>query len=159
METLSAFFEGSPWLFWVALGMVVAALEMATGSLFLAGPALAAFLLAVLTAVAPELSLALQLTIFAGLTAALTFGARGWAAEWRDARRASGRTTLNNRAAQLAGRRASALGAFEMGAGSVRVGDTQWAARLADGRSDPVADGDQVVIEGIEGATLIVRRG
>lgn len=42
--------------------------------------------------------------------------------------------------------------------GQVRVQDEIWRARPAQGQADPVEPGSEVVVEGVDGVTLIVRR-
>jgi len=42
--------------------------------------------------------------------------------------------------------------------GQVRVRDEIWRARPAEGQADPVEPGSEVVVESVDGVTLIVRR-
>ena len=42
--------------------------------------------------------------------------------------------------------------------GQVKVRDEAWRARLAPGEAGPLAPGTEMVVEGVEGVTLLVRR-
>ena len=59
---------------------------------------------------------------------------------------------LNDRAAQLVGRSATAVGAIDDHGGRVRLGDSEWSAR-----GGPAAAGERVEVIGVEGNCLIVR--
>lgn len=140
---------------WLGLALALIGVEMATLSLFLLWPGIAAALTAALAFLHPTTPPAAQIVVFAFLSMALIVAGRryfrnGAAGELSD------RPMLNNRAAQLVGRRVSALGAFEHGEGAVRLDDGQWAARLAPGASEAIVDGDALVINAVDGATLIV---
>lgn len=58
---------------------------------------------------------------------------------------------LNDRAAQMIGRRVTAISAIDEHGGRVQVGDGQWSAR-----GGPAQAGERVRITGIEGNCLIV---
>ncbi|MEO7787494.1 MAG: NfeD family protein [Sphingomicrobium sp.] len=58
---------------------------------------------------------------------------------------------LNDRPAQLAGRRVAVTQAIDADGGRVRVGDSEWNAR-----GGPAAVGEMVVIRRVEGSCLIV---
>jgi len=64
-------------------------------------------------------------------------------------------TKLNTQQAGLAGRSATALG-FHGREGRVRVGDSDWAARVPTDVPEPQA-GARLRIEGVDGTVLIVR--
>jgi membrane protein implicated in regulation of membrane protease activity len=65
------------------------------------------------------------------------------------------RSSLNTRDAGLVGRRAHAL-AFEGSEGRVRLGDSDWPARLPPGLPPPEA-GALLEVAAVEGVTLLVR--
>lgn len=58
---------------------------------------------------------------------------------------------LNDRAAQLVGRRALVVNAVDSNDGRVRLGDSEWSAR-----GGPAVEGERVEIIGVEGNCLIV---
>jgi membrane protein implicated in regulation of membrane protease activity len=62
---------------------------------------------------------------------------------------------LNTQQAGLAGRSATAL-AFQGREGRVRVGDSDWAARVPPDVAEPIA-GTRLRVEGVDGTVLIVR--
>lgn len=145
-----------PLWIWLAAGLALLMLELATGSLFLLWPALAALAMAGVMVAAPDLSLAVQFTAFALLGVVLTLIGRTYF-QLRPLRRGSDRPDLNDRAAQLVGQRVSALAAFEGGSGPVKLQDSQWNARLADEAPDgSIAPGASLRVVRVEGATLIV---
>lgn len=70
-------------------------------------------------------------------------------------RRAKAQNAINTRDAGLVGRRAHAL-AFEGTDGRVRLGDSDWPARLRPG-TPPPAQGAILEVEAVDGMTLLVR--
>ena len=159
METVSleALFSGGA-MFWWWLGLCLAliALEMATMSLFLLWPGLAAALVAAIVYIAPSLGVAPQLMIFAAFSVALTYIGRGYfgTSLGRDD---SDRPMLNQRGAQMIGRQVTALRDFENGVGSVRVDDGQWRAQLEDAAAhETVSAGAALTVRAVDGVTLVV---
>lgn len=139
---------------WLGAGLILMFLELATGSLFLLWPAVAALVFAAVAYLAPGLPLAVQFAAFAVLTLALTWLGRSYF-RISPANLSSDRPLLNQRGAQLAGRIVTALSGFENGQGEVRLDDSQWAARLAD-PSKAVAAGATLKVVSVDGATLVV---
>jgi membrane protein implicated in regulation of membrane protease activity len=70
-------------------------------------------------------------------------------------RRRQPRQKVNTGDAGLLGRRAHAL-AFEGREGRVRVGDSDWPARMVPGAAAP-AQGDVLEVAAVDGMTLVVR--
>lgn len=154
MDAFMAELAHPAWI-WLGLGLGLLILELWTGTLFLLGPGMAALLLAALTALAPEFSTTAQLITFAAFAVGLTVIGRN--PQVRQAlQRDTDRPLLNNKAQQLVGRRVTALAAFQSGEGPVRLNDTQYLARLADGGADPVAEGAVLEIRGMAGVILLV---
>ena len=150
--------EISPALIWLFAGFLLLLLEVSTGTLWILWPGLAAFALSVVAALAPELSFGLQMLIFAGVTVALALLGQRYLEE-RVKNRKTDRPHLNNRAAQMKGKKAAAIGPFENGYGAVRVGDGQWGARLSTGDGADIAAGEMLEIKDVEGSILVVARG
>ncbi|MEM7498565.1 MAG: NfeD family protein [Pseudomonadota bacterium] len=152
---LFAFLDGvSPW-WWVAFGLALGAAEVATGTTFLLGPAVAAFAVAGLLFVYPELGGTLQMTFFG--VAVLASAVIAWMVT-RRMTPSGGQRGLNRRGDALAGRMAEVTAPFRAGIGSVSIDGVIWRARL-DGERAATAQpalGSALRVAGVEGATLIV---
>jgi len=135
---------------WLILGLVLLIAEMVTGTTYLLWPAVAAFATALVAWLAPTGWVA-EMLVFAALVVALTWFGRPLVQNWRREGAASG---LNERAEALVGAK-GVVTAFANGAGSVRVQDTVWRAVS----EETLSAGEAVVIDGVAGATLKVRRG
>jgi hypothetical protein len=142
----------SPW-WWVALAVLLAAGEMLTVSTVLLWSALAAMIVAVLLWLVPELSGALQITVFSVLSILLTFGGR--AVFTRFGRGIEERNQLNQRSQQLVGREAKVI-RFDFHEGMVEVDGVPWPARL-DGPRRKIAAGEVVQVTAADGVVLWVR--
>jgi inner membrane protein len=136
---------------WIALGIALLGLELATGTTFLLWPAVAAWLTGILLLFLP-LGLPAQLTIFAAATLATTLTGRTYLKGRLLG--AGGDPTMNDRASQLVGARGTAATVFENGVGRVRLGDSEWRGESRE----TIAAGDALVVIAVEGATLTVRR-
>ena len=150
-------FEISPAMIWLAAGFALLLLEVSTGTLWLLWPGLGALVFAAIAAVAPDLSLGVQLLGFAALSGLLTLAGQKYLEE-RVKNRRTDRPNLNNRAAQLIGRRGAAAGPFENGYGAVKLDDGQWGARLESGEGADIQEGDSLEIKAVEGSVLVVAR-
>ncbi len=148
----NALLDISPW-YWVAFGLVLGALEMATGSFFLIGPGVAAVVVGAVLFVNPQMGGEFQVTIFAIISVALTWAARIYTAKMREA--PSDRPGLNQRAGQIVGRRGTVLDPFDHGEGAVDIGGVRWLARLDEGET--LAEGAKVVVTAADGTTLTVK--
>jgi membrane protein implicated in regulation of membrane protease activity len=149
MDTLIAFFAGLGPQHWLILGLVLLIAEMASGTTYLLWPAVAAFLTA-LVSLTGVTGWIVDIAIFAVLVIALTYFGRPIVQRWREEGAASG---LNERSLTLIGTRGE-ITVFANGAGSVKVNDTIWRA-VSD---EPLTPGEAVVIDGVDGATLKVKR-
>ena len=152
MESVSLFdwIAGlSPW-WWVAFGIALGALEMATGSFFLIWPALAAIAMAINIAIGPSFSGEVIVILYAGLSIVLTFLGRFMMNRFGDG--AAPETTLNQRSAQVVGRRAKVL-SHEHGEGVVEIDGVRWKAVWTDTAEQP---GELVRIDKADGMVLRV---
>lgn len=133
------------WVIWLLTGLALLIAETLAPGVFLMWIGLAC-LGTGLAALAVSLGFDVQVVVFAVLTAVtLTIGVR--------LRRSP--TRLNTQTAGLAGRTAVAL-RFHGREGRVRVGDSDWAARLVPGVPTPDA-GTRMRVEGVDGTVLVVR--
>ncbi len=132
---------------WLALGLFLAAAEMAIPGVFLIWLAGAAIVTGLLSWFLP-IGLPLQIVIFAVLAIAAVFLGRRYLAA-NPITEADPK--MNRRGARLVGEVASVSQAIEAGAGRVHYGDSEWLAKGADA---PV--GARVRITGSDGAVLLV---
>ncbi len=133
------------WILWLLAGLMLLIAETLLPGVFLMWIGLAC-LGTGLAAVTAPLGFGSQVAIFGVLTAVtLTLGLRF--------RRKPAR--INTQTAGLAGRTAVAL-RFHGREGRVRVGDSDWPARLPSGVPAPDA-GARLRVEGVDGTILIVR--
>jgi len=147
-----AFLTGlSPW-WWVAFGIALGALEMATLSFFLIWPALAALAMALVMALRPETGGTAQVALFAILAIGLTFAGRALLGRFGDG--GAENETLNSRARLMIGRHGEVI-AFQGPEGTIRIDGIRWRARWPGGAS--ASPGESVEVIGAEGMMLLVR--
>ena len=132
-------------MIWLAAGVTLLAAEMPVPGLYLMWLGLAALGTGAVT-LAAGLPLRAEVAVFAAL-AALSV-----AAGWRLRRPAV--ALVNTPQSGLVGRRAVALG-FQGGEGRVRVGDSDWPARLATA-APAASPGAELRVVGVEGTVLVV---
>lgn len=138
--------ELSHTLIWIVAGLVLMLLEMVVPGVFLVWLGIAALATGLVLQVVPA-NFAFEVILFAGFAAiAVTTGLR-----FRPQRST---TQLNTPASGLVGREAVAL-EFHGRSGRVRVGDSEWNARLASGTPVPEAHAMLRVV-GVDGTTLVV---
>jgi len=141
----------SPW-WWVALALALGALEMATFSLFLIWPALAALIVAALLAATPTLSPELQLSVFAIGSIALTIIGRNLYQRYGDGGGEED-PMLNKRGARFIGR-SGVVSEFANGHGYVEIEGMRWRAKWADDTKSK--KGDKVRVTQADGLLLNV---
>ncbi len=138
-----------PWVAWVALAVVLAALEVLGLDLVLLMLAIGAGVAAVASALGAPLWLCI--VVFGVVSVALL-----WFARPPIVARLHAGPTIVTGTSGLVGRRAVVLTAVDERDGRVRLAGEEWSARTADvgTRIDPDAD---VVVVAIDGATAVVR--
>jgi hypothetical protein len=139
-----------PLALWLAIGGVLLAIEVATGSGWLLWPAASAAMMGVLGLVV-RLELNAQIMVFAVLTIATTLAGRSFFP------RVGHGHDINDTRSRLAGLDGVAAGDFREGRGRVFVDGKEWAAQL-DG-SGALASGMKVIVVSADGACLTVRPG
>lgn len=140
----------SPW-WWVALAILLGAVEMLTPTTVLVWAAAAAFVTGVALWLTP-LGLAAQVALFAMLSIGFTLLGR---AVFQRRRPQDDGSTLNRRADRVLGREAVVV-AFDHGDGQVTVDGVPWPARLEPGMAVPQA-GDRVLVTAADGIVVRVR--
>jgi membrane protein implicated in regulation of membrane protease activity len=132
---------------WLALGLLLAAAEIAAPGFFLIWLAAAAVITGLVAWVMP-ISLPLQVLLFAVLALALVMIARRWL---KTNEITGADPAMNDRGARLLGDTVLVTHVIEGGSGRVKHGDTEW---LAKGPDAP--PGTRMRIAGHEGAVLVV---
>ncbi|TWJ09247.1 NfeD family protein [Altererythrobacter ishigakiensis] len=132
---------------WIALGLILAALEMLVPGVYLIWLAVAAILTGILT-LGLDLMLPAQVIVFVSLSLITAFSARRFL---RDSPIESSDPLLNRRGSRLIGESAIVTQSIDGGSGRVKYGDSEWIARGPD-----VGEGERVRITGSDGAILLV---
>ena len=139
-----------PFALWMAIGGVLLAVEVATGSGWLLWPAGSAGVLGVL-GLLWHFDLNIQLVIFALLTIFTTLTGRHFFP------RTPFGNDINDTRSRLAGLDGVAAGDFKSGQGRVFVDGKEWAAQLEG--ADALPSGMKVIVVAVKGSCLTVRAG
>lgn len=135
-----------PGLVWMIAGLVLLGVEILAPGVFMMWLGIAA-ILAGLIVWQLDWGFGAQVVVFAVLaTISLAVGMRF---------RPSAKPTMNTQIGGLAGRMAIAL-SFDGREGRVRLGDSDWSARLATGAAVP-EPGTHLRVDGVDGTILVVR--
>lgn len=136
------------WIIWVVAGLALLILEILLPGVFMMWLGLAAIGAGLLT-FGFGFGFAAQVVSFGVLTVVAL------AAGLRFRRPRDGRNAMHNESAGLVGRRATAL-VFQGRDGRVRLGDTDWPARVPPD-TDPPDPGARMKVDRVDGTILIVR--
>lgn len=150
MEFLSDLYAAQPFWIWLAIGVILLAIESAFSTEWLLWPAVAAGIVAVLAALGLSVGLPVEIAVFAVLTIGLTLVSR------RLIKRVNpdDAPDINARDSRLIGQRAKVVEGFVDGRGRVFVSGAEWPAEI-DGAGPAV--GESVVVDGLTGSGLRVR--
>jgi membrane protein implicated in regulation of membrane protease activity len=135
----------SSWIIWLLAGLALLMLEVHTPGAFMMWLGLAACGTGLIV-LASGIGFELQVVMF-GVLAAISLGV-GLRFRHRPIR-------MNTQQSGLAGRSATAL-MFQGREGRVRLGDSDWAARVPADVAEPTV-GARLRVEGVDGTVLIVR--
>lgn len=153
MENLLSLLAGLGFWSWLAVALILMALETVVPGVHFLWFGLAAFVVGLLVAAASALGLAdafsfpLQLVVFALLAFATVFGVKKLAG----ASPQDHHPDINAPGSQFIGRVVVVEDAIRGGRGRVRAGDTIWLAEGAD-----AAAGTRVLVTGVNGTVLVV---
>ena len=136
-----------PHYVWLAIGLVLAAAEMAIPGVFLIWLAGAALVTGLIVWAVP-IGLPLQVVIFAALAIISVFAGRRYLAAHPVI---SADPLMNDRGGRLVGETVVVTSAIDGGSGKVRQGDSEWLARGPD--AEP---GTKMRVSGHDGTVLIV---
>lgn len=150
MQTLVELHSHQPFWIWLALGVILLAIESAFSTEWLLWPAVAAGVVAVVTALGLPLGFWGEVALFAALTVAATLLSRRLVQRVNP----SDSPDINARDGRLIGQRAEVVKGFVDGRGRVFVSGAEWSAEI-DGAA-PLA-GESVIVESIDGPRLKVR--
>lgn len=152
MQEVAVFYSLYPFWTWLAVGAVLLALEVSTGSGYLLWPAASAGVVALLT-LTVRLGLPIEALIFALLTIATTVLARLY---W-PRRVAHPAHDINDRGGRLVGRFGETVGLFAAGQGRVFVDGAEWSAELEGQDVGPPPGARVQILEVVGGGRLKVR--
>ena len=137
---------------WFVVAALLLVGEILTPSTYLMWPASAAGVVGILLALVPGMPWQVQVMLFAVASIASNIL---WIRWQKNHPGNEGNPKLNNRTSTLIGQKVEVEKAFANGQGSVKVGDSIWRAKTADGTNPP--EGANVEIVSAEGAVLVVR--
>lgn len=150
MDALINLHAAQPYWVWLAVGVILLAIEAAFSTEWLLWPAVSAGVVAVVTALGVPLGPLGEVLLFAVLTVAATLASRRLIQRVNP----SDAPDINARDSRLIGQRAQVTQAFVDGRGRVFVSGAEWVAEI-DGAA-PLA-GESVIVEGFDGPRLKVR--
>ena len=150
MDALINLHAAQPYWIWLAIGVILLAVEAAFSTEWLLWPAVSAGVVAVVTALGLPLGLLGEMLLFALLTVAATLASRRLIQRVNP----SAVPDINARDSRLIGQRAQVTQAFVNGRGRVFVSGSEWIAEIEG--AAPLA-GESVIVEGFEGSRLRVR--
>ena len=150
MTAIADIYAAQPFWIWLALGVLLLAVEAAFSTEWLLWPAVSAGIVAVLTALGLRLGLPIEVGVFAALTLLSTLLSRALIQRVNP----SDSPDINDRDGRLVGQTARVVGAFVGGQGRVFVSGAEWAAEI-DGAAPSV--GENVVVDALTGSGLKVR--
>lgn len=150
MDALIDFHAAQPFWIWLALGVILLAVEAALSTEWLLWPAVSAGMVAVVTALGLPLSFVGEVALFAVLTVAMTLLSRRLIQRVNP----SDAPDINARDNRLVGQRAQVVQPFVDGRGRVFVSGAEWVAEI-DGAGPLI--GESVIVERVDGSKLKVR--
>jgi len=144
MDSLNAL---EPHYAWLAIGLVLAAAEMAVPGVFLIWMAGAALIVGAVAWLTP-IGVPLQIVMFAVLAIIAVFTGRRYL---KDNPIHEADPLMNKRADRLVGEKVIVTQAIEGGSGKVKLGDSEWLAR-----GDDASPGTKLRVTGHDGVVLLV---
>jgi membrane protein implicated in regulation of membrane protease activity len=150
MGAIADIYASQPFWIWLAVGVLLLAVEASLSTEWLLWPAVAAGVVAVVTALGLRMGLPAEVGLFAALTVLATLMSRRLIQRVNP----SDHVDVNDREARLIGQRAKVVHAFVDGRGRVFVSGAEWAAEI---EGDAPGVGDSVIVERLNGPSLKVR--
>ncbi|WP_298747533.1 NfeD family protein [uncultured Brevundimonas sp.] len=150
MDAIIDLHAAQPYWIWLALGVILLAIEAAFSTEWLLWPAVSAGVVAVITALGLPLGPLGEILLFSVLTVAATLLSRRLVQRVNP----SASPDINARDSRLIGQRAQVVQGFVDGRGRVFVSGAEWIAEIEG--AAPLA-GESVIVEGMDGSKLKVR--
>ncbi|MES2833838.1 MAG: NfeD family protein [Pseudomonadota bacterium] len=150
MQVIADLYASQPFWIWLALGVILLAVEAAASTEWLLWPAVSAGVVAVVAALGLRLGITGELILFAALTLASTLLSR------RLIQRVNpdDAPDINDRDLRLVGQRAKVVEAFSNGRGRVFISGAEWSAEIT---GDGPPTGESVIVDSVAGPLLKVR--
>jgi inner membrane protein len=148
MLSLADLYVAQPFWIWLAVGVLLLAVEAMFSTEWLLWPAVSAGVVAVMTAAGVRLGLPGEVAVFAVLTVIATLLSRRLVSKANPAG-----PDINDRDSRLIGQRARVVEAFVSGRGRVFISGAEW---LAEIEGQPPVEGQDVVVTRVTGSLLTV---
>ncbi|MFN7107324.1 NfeD family protein [Brevundimonas intermedia] len=149
MLSLADLYVAQPFWIWLAVGVLLLAVEAMFSTEWLLWPAVSAGVVAVMTAAGVRLGLPGEVAVFAVLTVIATLLSRRLISKANPAG-----PDINDRDSRLIGQRARVVEAFVSGRGRVFISGAEWPAEI---EGEPPVEGQDVVVMRITGSLLTVQ--
>jgi membrane protein implicated in regulation of membrane protease activity len=149
MLSLADLYVAQPFWIWLAVGVLLLAVEAMFSTEWLLWPAVSAGVVAVMTAAGVRLGLPGEVVVFAVLTVIATLLSRRLISKANPAG-----PDINDRDSRLIGQRARVVEAFVSGRGRVFISGAEWPAEI---EGEPPVEGQDVVVMRITGSLLTVQ--
>ena len=150
MTAIADIYAAQPFWIWLAVGVLLLAVEAAFSTEWLLWPAVSAGIVAVLAALGLSLGFPVEVGVFATLTLISTLMSRQLVQRVNP----SDSLDINDRDSRLVGQRARVVETFVGGRGRVFVSGAEWPAEIEG--AAPVV-GEDVIVERTLGSGLKVR--
>ena len=149
MLSLADLYVAQPFWIWLAVGVLLLAVEAMFSTEWLLWPAVSAGVVAVMTAAGVRLGLPGEVAVFAVLTVIATLLSRRLISKANP-----DGPDINDRDSRLVGERARVVETFVAGRGRVFISGAEWPAQIEDTAPEP---GQDVLVTAVDGPLLTVR--
>ena len=149
MMSLADLYVAQPFWIWLAIGVLLLAVEAMFSTEWLLWPAVSAGVVAVMTAAGVRLGLPGEVAVFAVLTVIATLLSRRLISKANPAG-----PDINDRDSRLIGQRARVVEAFVSGRGRVFISGAEWPAEIV---GEAPVEGQDVVVMRVNGSLLTVQ--
>lgn len=151
MDWFMSLYASQPFWLWLAIGLILLAVESMFSTEWLLWPAVAAGVVAIISAILPT-GFIVELGLFALITVVLTLISRKLVKRVNP----DDLPDINDVGLRLVGQKARVVEAFVNGQGRVFISGSEWPAD-SDGLSPLV--GEAVIVDAVNGQRLRVRQG